>query len=254
MINLLPSAETLGRVHSIETCGAVDGPGLRFVVFMQGCLLKCHYCHNRDTWDLKGGKERTATSILDEMRGYQHFLIPSGGGITITGGEALLQKEFVLEVFTKAKQEGFHTCLDTNGFLKKHTHVIDELMDVTDLVLLDLKHLDDEVHKELTGVHNDHILNFAHYLNEQNKPTWIRHVILPGYTNNDVSSHLLGSFLQPMTNIEKVDLIAYHKLGVHKWHEMNVPYPLEDTQPPSAEDMIKAGEILKSYGLTITLS
>ncbi len=151
----------IGRIHSFESCGTVDGPGIRFIVFMQGCLMRCKYCHNRDTWDTHGGKEVTVDEIMKDVMAYRHFITASGGGVTASGGEAMLQPEFVRDFFQAAQAKGIHTCLDTNGYIRKHTPVIDEVLDATDLVMLDLKQLNDEVHEDLVGVSNRRTLDFA---------------------------------------------------------------------------------------------
>ena len=166
-----------GRIHSFESCGTVDGPGIRFIVFMQGCLMRCMYCHNRDTWDTHGGKEVTVEEIINEAKSYRHFMNASGGGVTCSGGEAMLQPEFVRDFFRSAKAEGIHTCLDTNGYIRKHTEVIDEVLEATDLVMLDLKHMKDEVHHDFIGVSNRRTLDFARYLHRIGQKTWIRYVL-----------------------------------------------------------------------------
>ena len=186
----------VGRIHSYESCGTVDGPGIRFILFLQGCLMRCKYCHNRDTWDLHGGKEVTVEELMKEVVSYRHFMNASGGGVTASGGEAILQAEFVRDWFRACKKEGISTCLDTNGFVRHYDHVIDELMDVTDLVLLDLKELNDEVHQILIGVPNKRTLEFAKYLQKRNQRVWVRYVVVPGYTDSDNDIHLLGKFIE----------------------------------------------------------
>jgi pyruvate formate lyase activating enzyme len=238
---------TVGRIHSFETCGTVDGPGIRFIVFMQGCLMRCMYCHNRDTWDTHAGKDATVEEIITEAKSYRHFMNASGGGITCSGGEAMLQPEFVRDLFRAAKAEGIHTCLDTNGYIRKYSPVIDEVLDVTDLVMLDIKQMNDEIHQILVGVSNRRTLDFARYLHQISQTTWIRNVIVPGYTDDDESAHMLGHFIQDMENIEKIELLPYHKLGAHKWEAMNIEYPLEGVEPPSKETMDRIVSILKQY-------
>jgi len=238
---------TIGRIHSYETCGTVDGPGIRFIIFTQGCLMRCLYCHNRDTWDVHGGKEVTVEEIISEAKSYKHFMNASGGGITCSGGEAMLQPEFVRDLFSAAKEEGIHTCLDTNGYIRKHTLVIDEVLDVTDLVMLDIKHMKDAIHQHLIGVSNKRTLAFAEYLNKRHQETWIRYVVLPGYTDDDESVHLLGKFIEPMTNISKVELLPYHKLGAHKWKALGLEYQLDGIDPPPKETMDRIQNILKQY-------
>ncbi|MPS31922.1 MULTISPECIES: pyruvate formate lyase 1-activating protein [unclassified Salinivibrio] len=243
---------TIGRIHSFESCGTVDGPGIRFIVFMQGCLMRCKYCHNRDTWDTHGGKEVTVDEIMKDVRAYRHFITASGGGVTASGGEAMLQPEFVRDFFQAANAEGIHTCLDTNGYIRKHTPVIDEVLDATDLVMLDLKQLNDEVHEDLVGVSNRRTLDFAKYLQKIGQKTWIRYVVVPGYTDDDDSAHRLGQFIQDMDNIEKVELLPYHQLGAHKWEALGHDYELQDVSPPSKEVMESVKAIIASYGHSVT--
>ncbi|ODP99637.1 pyruvate formate lyase 1-activating protein [Salinivibrio sp. SS2] len=242
----------VGRIHSFESCGTVDGPGIRFIVFMQGCLMRCKYCHNRDTWDTHGGTEVTVDEIMKDVRAYRHFITASGGGVTASGGEAMLQPEFVRDFFQAAKAEGIHTCLDTNGYVRKHTPVIDEVLDATDLVMLDLKQLNDEIHENLVGVSNRRTLDFANYLHKIGQKTWIRYVVVPGYTDDDDSAHRLGQFIKEMDNIEKVELLPYHQLGAHKWEALGYDYELQDVAPPSKEVMDNVKNIISSYGHTVT--
>ncbi|KGQ69797.1 pyruvate formate lyase-activating enzyme 1 [Chelonobacter oris] len=235
------------RIHSFESCGTVDGPGIRFILFLQGCLMRCKYCHNRDTWDLDGGKEITVDELMKEVVTYRHFMNASGGGVTASGGEAILQAEFVRDWFRACKEQGIHTCLDTNGFVRRYDEVIDELLDVTDLVLLDLKQLDDTIHHNLIGVPNKRTLEFARYLQKRNQRTWIRYVVVPGYTDDDHSVTLLGEFIKDMQNIEKIELLPYHRLGQHKWEAMGEKYELEDVMPPNKEKMDHIQAILSKY-------
>ncbi|MDD7545783.1 pyruvate formate lyase 1-activating protein [Actinobacillus porcinus] len=238
----------LGRYHSFESCGTVDGPGIRFIMFFQGCLMRCLYCHNRDTWDLEGGKEISVEELMKEVVTYRHFMNATGGGVTASGGEAVLQAEFVRDWFRACKAEGIHTCLDTNGFVRHYDHIIDELLDVTDLVMLDLKQMNDRVHQSLIGVPNKRVIEFAKYLEKRNQRTWIRHVVVPGYTDNDEDLHLLGQFTQNMKNIEKIELLPYHRLGAHKWAVLGDEYKLEDVKPPTKESMEHIKALLESYG------
>jgi len=241
------SMTAIGRIHSYESCGTVDGPGIRFIVFMQGCLMRCKYCHNRDTWDLHGGKEVTVDELMKDIVTYRHFMNASGGGITASGGEAILQAEFVRDLFRACKREGIHTCLDTNGYVRKHTPLIDELLEVTDLVLLDLKHMNDHIHEDLVGVSNKRTLQFARYLQQINQPTWIRYVVVPGYTDDLESARMLGEFIKDMKNVEKVELLPYHELGKHKWEAMGYDYPLDGVKPPTRETMEAVQAVLREY-------
>ncbi|BDM64731.1 pyruvate formate-lyase-activating enzyme [Shewanella sp. NFH-SH190041] len=230
-----------GRIHSIESFGTVDGPGIRFIAFMQGCLMRCLYCHNRDTWDLHDGKEVTVEDLMKQIRSYRSFY-DNGGGVTASGGEAILQADFVAQWFKACKAEGIHTCLDTNGMVRKYTPVIDELLDNTDLVMLDIKQIDDDKHILLTKVSNHRTLQFAEYLAKRNQKTWIRYVVVGGYTDDLDSARRLAEFIKPMKNVEKVELLPYHELGKHKWEALGDTYQLDQVSPPSREtmDAIKA--------------
>lgn len=240
-----------GRVHSIETGGTVDGPGIRYIVFMQGCLMRCKYCHNRDTWDLEGGKEMTVDEVLDDLRCYRHYIDASGGGITASGGEATLQAEFIGELFRRCKEEGIHTCLDTNGFVHNYSPELLKILENTDLVMLDLKQLDDEKHIDLTHVSNRYAKQFAEYLHQHNIKTWIRYVVLDGYTSDERSIEMMADFIKGMDNIERVELLPYHKLGAHKWKEMGEEYQLEGIEPPSKETMNRCAEQLKQHNIPV---
>lgn len=243
-----------GRMHSFESFGTVDGPGIRFIVFFQGCLMRCLYCHNRDTWDLKAGREITVDELMQEIVTYKHFIMPNGGGVTASGGEAILQAEFIAQWFKACHEEGISTCLDTNGYARVIDENIDNLMNVTDLVMLDLKQLNDDIHQELVGVSNKRVLEFAKYLQRINKRTWIRYVVVPGWTDDEQSAHQLGQFIQGMDNIEKVELLAYHRLGAYKWATVGDKYLLENVDPPSRETMDKIQSIIQSYGHDVTFS
>lgn len=241
------AVEILGRVHSTESCGTVDGPGIRYIVFMQGCLMRCKYCHNRDTWDLNDGKEKSVGDILRDLKSYRRFIDASGGGITASGGEAILQAAFVKELFKACKAEGIHTCLDTNGFVRVYNDDIDELLEVSDLVLLDIKGMDDPSHIDLTKVSNKRTLQFAQYLADKGQPVWIRHVVVGGYTDTEESARALGEFIKDMKNIEKVELLPYHELGKHKWEAMGEKYELSEIHPPSKETMEMVKRVISEY-------
>ena len=204
-----------GKVHSIETFGTVDGPGIRYIVFMQGCPLRCKYCHNRDTWDTKGGKEYTADELIENVSKYSSYMKASGGGITVSGGEATLQSEFVAKFFEKAKEKGIHTCLDTSGFVD--IEKLDPILENTDLVLLDIKHMDNEKSKDLTGVEITKALEVAKYLDKKNIPVWIRHVLVPTITDDKENLESLAKFVSTLSNVERFELLPYHSIGVHKW-------------------------------------
>ncbi len=247
----LPSnpLEIKGYVHSVDSFGTVDGPGTRFVVFTQGCLMRCLYCHNRDTWDLDTGPQRTAGDIIQEILPFKPFMRATGGGLTITGGEPLLQPEFVNAVFTEAKKQGIHTCLDTNGRVVKYTPLIEHLLDNTDLVMLDLKHIDEAQHIKLTGISNKWALAFAKHLAERNQPTWIRYVVVPGYTTDLKWARGLAEFLQGMHNVTKIDILPYHELGKHKWEILGEKYPLDGIHRPDDETLNAIKDVFAEYGL-----
>ncbi|MGL4733877.1 MAG: pyruvate formate lyase 1-activating protein [Enterovibrio sp.] len=239
---------TIGRIHSFETCGTVDGPGIRFIVFMQGCQMRCKYCHNRDTWNMHDGRDVTVDELMKEAISYRHFINASGGGVTASGGEATLQAEFVRDFFRAAQKEGIHTCLDTNGYVSKLTDLIDELLDATDLVMLDIKQMKDDIHKNLVGVSNKRVLDFANYLHKRGQTTWIRYVVVPGYTDDEESANLLVEFIKDMKNIEKIEILPYHQLGAHKWEAMGFEYELNGVEPPKKEALDKIKAILERHG------
>ena len=236
----------IGRIHSFESCGTVDGPGIRFITFFQGCLMRCLYCHNPDTWHLEDGQEMSAEEILSRMERNRSFY--RTGGITATGGEPMLQIDFLTELFAGAKERGIHTCLDTNGFVRRYDPVIDELLEVTDLVMLDLKQMNDEIHQNLVGVSNHRTLEFAKYLANKNVKVWIRYVVVPGWSDDDDSAHRLGEFTRDMGNVEKIELLPYHELGKHKWVAMGEEYKLDGVKPPKKETMERVKGILEQYG------
>jgi pyruvate formate lyase activating enzyme len=237
-----------GFIHSIETCGTVDGPGLRYVLFTQGCVLRCQYCHNADTWEIGKGKEMTVEEIIDDVKTYLPFINASGGGITVSGGEPLLQIDFLTELFKACKQLGIHTAIDSSGgcytteasFQQK----LNELLSYTDLILLDLKHIDEKKHRKLTGKTNKHILQFARFLSEKNVPVWIRHVLVPTITEDPNDLRRLAAFIRTLNNVKKIEILPYHKLGVYKWKALGLKYPLEGIEPPSEESVQMAQRIL----------
>ena len=238
-----------GRIHSVESFGTVDGPGIRFITFMQGCLMRCQYCHNRDTWDLDGGKEVSVDELMSQITTYRPFLESSNGGVTASGGEAILQAEFVADLFEACKKEKLHTCLDTNGFVRKYTADIDRLLDNTDLVLLDIKQMNDDKHILLTKVSNHRTLQFAEYLAKKNQKTWIRYVVVGGFTEDIESAKQLAEFVKPMTNVEKVELLPYHELGKHKWEAMGENYQLDTIHPPTKEVMEDIKKVFTDMGI-----
>lgn len=236
-----------GFVHSTESFGTVDGPGVRFVVFLQGCPMRCQYCHNPDTWKMNTGAVRSAQSLIKDYERNAAFY--KKGGITVTGGEALMQIDFVLELFTLAKQKNIHTCLDTSGITyhpgeSSYNEKLDALMEVTDLVMLDIKHIDPEGHKTLTGHDNAGILAFAKYLEEKNVPVWIRHVVVPGITDDEGQLTRLGAFLGTLSNVKALDVLPYHIMGVTKYEQLGIAYPLKGTPPATKEQAAKAKKII----------
>ena len=236
-----------GYIHSTESFGTVDGPGTRFVVFLAGCPMRCLYCHNPDTWERSRGTERTVEDILKEYDGVSTLL--QGGGITCTGGEPLTQIAFVTELFAAAKARGIDTCLDTSGitFDPEDVHRLrefDRLMEVTDLVMLDIKHIDNEEHRKLTGQPNTNILAFLSYLAERGTPVWIRHVVVPGITLNDEWLFQLGAFLGPFRNIKALDVLRYHDMARPKYKELGMEYPLGDIPPATKEDALHARSVI----------
>ncbi|MEK5234264.1 pyruvate formate-lyase-activating protein [Paenibacillus sp. FSL L8-0470] len=241
-----------GRIHSIETSGMVDGPGIRFVVFMQGCLLRCQYCHNPDTWTIGKSQLVTVQELVEEIRGYLPFLQFSGGGVTVSGGEPLLQADFLLTLFRALKRElGIHTAIDSSGgCFSRRGHFFETLqmlMQHTDLVLLDLKQIDPQKHLDLTGKPNDHILDFARFLSETNIPVWIRHVLVPGLTDDESDLRNLADFIKTLRNVERVEVLPYHEMGKYKYEQLGLKYPLVHIKPPDEEIIRMAREILGAH-------
>lgn len=240
-----------GNIHSIESFGTVDGPGIRYVVFTQGCLLRCQFCHNADTWEIGTGKEMSVSEIIGELKSYLPFIEASNGGITVSGGEPLLQLPFLLELFKECKKLGIHTAIDSSGGCYSQAEQfqknLKEVLQYTDLVLLDLKHIDQKKHKKLTGMSNKHILDFARFLSDQNVPVWVRHVLVPSVTDDEEDLIKLGEFIGTLNNVEKVEILPYHKLGVYKWEALGMEYPLEDIEPPSDDEVEKARKLLTAH-------
>ncbi|MDE6442440.1 MAG: pyruvate formate lyase-activating protein [Clostridia bacterium] len=233
-----------GYIHSFESLGTVDGPGIRFVVFMQGCPMRCKYCHNPDTWQPKYGNRYTAEEVALRALRYKSYI--KNGGVTVTGGEPLMQIEFVTELFKILKANGIHTALDTSGVLfnKNNTKDIDELLTYTDLVLLDIKHIDDEKHKDLTAHSNKNILEFAKYLSDTGKDMWIRHVLVDSITDNDEYLLRLKSFIDSLKTVKKIEVLPYHNMGEIKYEKLGLEYPLKGVQPPKKDRVENAVRIL----------
>ncbi len=235
-----------GYIHSIESFGTVDGPGIRFVIFFQGCPMRCLYCHNPDSWKPKQGTVMSTDELLAKYERCKEFL--KSGGITATGGEPMLQMEFLTELFTKAKTRGIHTCLDTSGicFTQENKEAVEKLLTVTDLVMLDIKHIDDEMHQKLTGHSNRNILAFAQFISEKGVPVWIRHVVVPKWTDDADAHRRLGYFLGGLKTLKALDVLPYHDMGKAKYETLGMDYALKDTPPLPVEEAAKAREeILK---------
>ncbi len=230
------------KIHSIESFGTVDGPGIRFVLFLQGCNLQCKYCHNRDTWDINKGTYHSVDDIFDKIIKYKNYIMPSGG-VTITGGEPLLQAKFLINLFKKLREENIHTCIDTAGMVPI-TDDIKELLSLTNLVLLDIKHIDDTKCKNLVGKSNTLELNFAKYLSDNNIPVWIRQVLIPGYTDDEKDLIDLKNFIATLTNVKKVELLPYHSIGKYKWKELNQNYDFNSVKDADSDAINKAKTIL----------
>ena len=233
----------IGNIHSFETFGTVDGPGIRFVLFLKGCPLRCAYCHNPDTWTNIGSKQIDSKDILEQVLKYKNYY--KDGGLTISGGEPLLQLKFITEVCKLAKENGIHTAIDTSGctFDNKDIDKYNELIKYVDLFLLDIKHIDNEKCIKLTGKSNENTLEFAKYLNKNNKKTWIRYVLVPGYTNDLSDLENTRSFIDTLSNVEKIELLPYHKLGITKYNNLGVDYKLKDVTVPTNEEI----DIAKAY-------
>jgi pyruvate formate lyase activating enzyme len=236
-----------GYIHSIESFGTVDGPGVRFVIFLQGCPMRCQYCHNPDTWKLNTGTLRSPQSLIDEFERNRPFY--RNGGITVTGGEPLLQIDFLLELFQLAKAKGIHTCIDTSGVTFRteesdYRRKLDALMVYTDLVMLDIKHSNPEAHRQLTGHSNANILQFARYLEQKNIPVWVRHVVVPGITDGEDHLKKLGRILAELSNVKALDVLPYHTMGIDKYHQLGLTYPLEGIAPMSKQNALHAKRII----------
>lgn len=241
------NSSIIGYVHSIETFGSVDGPGIRYVIFLQGCRMRCQFCHNPDTWNIGVGDEMTTDEILSDARRYQAFW-GEKGGITVSGGEALLQLDFIIELFTKAKNEGIGTCLDTCGqpftYKKPWFDKFKRLMAVTDVSLVDIKQIDTDRHKQLTGFNNDCVLAMIQYMSENGCHMWIRHVLVPERTDFDDNLRELGSYIEKLHNVDKVEILPYHTMGIVKYDKLGIDYPLRGIEPPTQERIKNAENLL----------
>ena len=241
------SAPVLGNIHSVESFGSADGPGVRYIVFLKGCAMRCKYCHNPDTWAGQGEDWQTPEEVLNKALRYKNYW-KKNGGITVSGGEALLQIDFVTELFRLAKEKGVNTCLDTSGnpFTREEPFFgkFQKLMEVTDLFMLDIKHMDPAGHRELTGCDNANILDMARFLSDNGKAMWLRHVLVPGITDDEKQLTSLRKFIDTLKTVERVEILPYHTLGVFKWKELGIPYQLEGVEPPTEEQVKRAKEVL----------
>jgi len=239
-----------GRISAYESCGTVDGPGLRFVAFLQGCPLRCLYCHNPETWDFEGGREVTAGEVFDEIRKYKNFMRASGGGVTFSGGEPLSRPHFLEALLTLCQEEGIHRVVDTSGFTSLND-TVRRIVELTDLFLLDIKSINASMHQIITGESNTRPLAFAEYLAGQRKPVILRYVLVPVLNDRGHCLHKLAEWAVNLGNIEKIDVLPFHKMGEWKWQEYALPYRLSETREPSDEEVHEVAELFRSYGLTV---
>ncbi|MCL2618313.1 MAG: pyruvate formate-lyase-activating protein [Defluviitaleaceae bacterium] len=246
------SYDVTGKIHSLETCGTVDGPGIRYVVFTQGCPIRCVYCHNPDTWDANGKNALTKSvgELLPDILKYKSYFKASGGGVTLTGGEPLMQKEFAAALFKACKGEGLHTALDTSGYAG-----IDDgtrrVLEHTDLVLLDIKSINPATFKNVTGFPIDRTLEFAKHLSDAGIMAWARFVLVPGLTDDEDELHALAQYLTTLRNIDKVGILAFHQLGAYKWQDLGLDYKLADTPTPSAQETERVRDLFRGYGFEV---
>ena len=243
-----------GLVHSVESCGVFDGPGIRAVIFLQGCYLRCLYCHNPDTWDLKGGATGMSVGdLIERLEPFKPFMNQNQGGVTISGGEPMIQKHFLSDLIPALKAEGYHTCIDTNGMIPVDEEM-EDILATNDLILLDIKDLNPERHLRLTGKSNERPLGFLRHLAETSRPVWIRHVVVPGWTDDESDHQKMAEFLKQYENIERVELLPFHRMGVQKYKDLGMADPLPETQPPDP----KAMKVLRGYyvdaGLPIVMA
>lgn len=241
--------ETKGRIHSIESCGTVDGPGIRFVIFTQGCPLRCLYCHNPDCRHIEDGKEATIEELITEIQKYRSYMRFSGGGVTVTGGEPLMQPEFVTEIFKQCQALGIHTALDTSGYVP--IAAAKPVLDYTDLVLLDIKSYKPDIYRTVTSVSVEPTLNFARYLSEIKQPTWVRFVLVPNLTDSVENIKELAAFVASLQNVEKLEVLPFHQMGTYKWEKLGYDYQLKKTKPPSPDLIASTINIFQSYGIEV---
>lgn len=237
-----------GRIHSFESFGTVDGPGIRFVIFLQGCPLRCQYCHNPDTWNICGGEEHSVEDVVSKALRYRTYFGDTGG-VTVTGGEPLVQIDFVIELFTVLKAKGINTCVDTSGITfnpdsKESVEKHRRLLEVTDLVMLDIKHIDDDACVRLTGKSNKNTLAFAKFISDSGKKLWIRQVLVPGHTDDEESLKRTRTFIDCLKTVERIEVLPYHTLGLSKYEKLGMEYPLAGVEAPSKERVANAKRIL----------
>lgn len=240
-------AATTGRIHSWDLSTGVDGPGTRFVLFVNGCPLRCLYCANPDTWHMRDGREATVDEVMAEIEKYRGFVTAAGGGVTLTGGEPLLQPAFTGAVLRRCKEAGLHTALDTSGFLG--ARATDELLADTDLVLLDIKSFDVRTYRKLTGGELAPTLNFATRLDRLGVRMWIRYVLVPGWTDDETAVDGLARFAAGLGSVERVDVLPFHKLGAAKYQALGIPFPLRDNPVPDAGVIERVRDRFGAYGL-----
>jgi len=238
-----------GRIHSIETCGTVDGPGLRFVVFTQGCPLRCLYCHNPDCRTVTGGEVVTVDALIAEIQKYSSYL--SHGGVTVSGGEPLMQPEFVREIFRRCRELGLHTALDTSGYVLWEAAL--PVLEFVDLVLLDIKSYDPDIYRQVTHVSIQPTLEFARQLSDRGIPAWIRFVMVPGLTNHPANVEGLATFITTLKNVERVEVLPFHKMGEYKWEQLGYDYKLKDTPVPTSDEIEATVAIFRDHGLAVVV-
>lgn len=234
-----------GRIHSIETCGTVDGPGIRYIIYTQGCPLKCVYCHNPDARPFGGGRQVSVENVFADICRYRSFI--TSGGLTVSGGEPLLQPRFVRALFKKCREAGIHTALDTSGYTDLHTARL--VLEFTDLVILDIKSFDEATHLSTTGVKRAPIARFAEYLRKIHKPVWVRFVLVPGWTDSPENLRGVAEYVSHFPNIERLEVLPFHNLGKYKWKALEVPYQLKDVRPPAPEQLDKVINLFSEYGI-----
>lgn len=240
---------TEGLIHSLESCGTVDGPGIRFVIFTQGCPLRCLYCHNPDCRHPEDGKKVTTQELITEIKKYRSYFQYSGGGVTVTGGEPLMQPEFVKDIFEECHKINIHTVLDTSGYVT--LDAAKPVLEHTDLVLLDIKSFNPDTYRTVTSVSLEPTLKFARYLAKINKPTWIRFVLVPGLTDAEDNVLGLAKFVSQLKNVEKVEVLPFHKMGEYKWEQLGYDYKLKNTEHPSQELIDKVINTFKNHDLVV---